>query len=57
MHIIIQVVTRAMKDGVAGIVMVPNDFDKVGSAITLCKWLPGVLYCAAGTDLLFITLL
>eukprot|EP00026_Physarum_polycephalum_P003235 Phypoly_transcript_03245.p1 GENE.Phypoly_transcript_03245~~Phypoly_transcript_03245.p1 ORF type:complete len:803 (+),score=274.81 Phypoly_transcript_03245:77-2485(+) len=43
-----RVVTRALKDGVAGMVMVTNDFDKVGSAITLCKWLPGVLYCAAG---------
>lgn len=46
-----QVVTRGVKDGVAGMIMVPNDFDKVATAITLCKWLPGVLYCAAGTFL------
>ena len=46
-------VTRALKDGVSGMVMVMNDTDKIDAAITLCKWLPGVLYCAAGIPPLF----
>jgi TatD DNase family protein len=43
-----RVVTRSVKYGVEGLIILPNDFEKISNAIALCKWQPGVLYCAAG---------